>query len=930
MKRSLLIISVIFSFINVFSINATWNYTVTGGPSNPVSMAGATSLSLYSGNYDDGGFLLQWPFNFQIYNDVYTTSNNIYGCTNGFLRFDGAISQSVRTGQIPTNSAAYGQFLSYGGDSDGKILSGGIVYKVTGTTGSRVLTIAFTYSTHYNISTAYKADVQISFYEASHNIRVNYNNVSGSTQYADELGMNAGDNVFGTDVGVFPHQDTSFLFLPGGSINPPQSFSATVVSSYQINLSWQKNSNGNDVIIATNTANNFGTPTNGISYSAGQPLGAATIIYTGSSTSFQHMNLLPNSHYYYKIWSKTSTNSYSSAALTDDKTTNPLLLITINGPSLICQGDSVELTTNNNSSYTYQWIRNGQNITGATSYSYFAKQTGVYKVKITINGSDTILAPVNITIDTSINNINFYSSLLNLIYPNITASFVNLTPNISSLNFEWNFGDNNSISSNNYITTHSYTQNGTFDVKLKATNLVTGCSDSIIKQNYIHVSGIGTACIPFNPVISPPGYTSEICPGDSILLSANSGNGFSYQWFKNGYAMQGDTLQSLIATSQGTYSVIIDYVNDTCPGKMSFPKIVNNYQTTKPALVNDTNFVSCSNDSIHFYLTNSNLFNGFHWYNGATSQDIYLKNTSNVSLYTTDLNGCKTYSDTIFFDADYEPVKEICLVTLDSLFIHNQITWSAPAGNIDSVYIYRETSLTGIYIKAGQISAQGNTAFTDLQSNATMREYRYIIKVKDSCGTYSDFSSPHKTIHLTINKGTGNNYNLIWNPYEGNTIISYYIYRGTSQNHLTLYDSVPANTLMISDNNLPSPNMYYAIKAKVLTPCGSVKGSNNYQYVSSNIVLISTVGLGSDENKYNFTVKPNPSNGIFYLNTSGYKGRFTYIITNSLGQIIKQVSFTKTNSSVLKIDLSQSPKGLYFMKLMLADSNVTLKLIKTH
>ena len=319
---------VLFAFNKANAVTASWNYVVTGGPSAPINMTGATVIGAGG---DDVTQSFKWPFSAVIYDDVYTVTNDIYINTNGIIRFDGALwGGAGRTSgypTFPTNSSTYGQCISWGGNSDGHV-DGKFVYKVTGTTGSRVLTIAFKYYTNYTGTSSYNADIQISYYEANHNIKVDYSNVGGNNTPSSHLAINAGDGVWGNDyMASFPTQDTSFTFAPGATFAPPASFSATAVSSYQINLAWTKNSTNADVMLVYNTTNNFANPVLGQSYSVGSEIqpGQGRVLYIGSATSLVLDTLPPNATRYFKIWSKHPTaNYYSTSALTDNATTNPL------------------------------------------------------------------------------------------------------------------------------------------------------------------------------------------------------------------------------------------------------------------------------------------------------------------------------------------------------------------------------------------------------------------------------------------------------------------------------------------------------------------------------------------------------------------------------------------------------------------------------
>ncbi len=97
----------------------------------------------------------------------------------------------------------------------------------------------------------------------------------------------------------------------------PQTFTATAVSSSQINLLWTQNSSSNPVMVAFSSTPTFGTPVNGTSYVAGNAItGGGTVLYNGSNTSFNHINLTVNTTYYYKAWSLLPGTAYSPGVTT--------------------------------------------------------------------------------------------------------------------------------------------------------------------------------------------------------------------------------------------------------------------------------------------------------------------------------------------------------------------------------------------------------------------------------------------------------------------------------------------------------------------------------------------------------------------------------------------------------------------------------------
>lgn len=102
-----------------------------------------------------------------------------------------------------------------------------------------------------------------------------------------------------------------------GVVNPAN-FSASAGGSDNIDLSWNQNASSDNVMVAYNTSNTFGTPTDGTSYSVNDAIsGGGTVIYNGSGASYNHSGLIPNTTYYYKAWSVDGSTNYSSGVETN-------------------------------------------------------------------------------------------------------------------------------------------------------------------------------------------------------------------------------------------------------------------------------------------------------------------------------------------------------------------------------------------------------------------------------------------------------------------------------------------------------------------------------------------------------------------------------------------------------------------------------------
>jgi hypothetical protein len=166
-------------------------------------------------------------------------------------------------------------------------------------------------------------------------------------------------------------------------------------------------------------------------------------------------------------------------------------------------------------------------------------------------------------------------------------------------------------------------------------------------------------------------------------------------------------------------------------------------------------------------------------------------------------NGCSaTSSVTISVVPMSAP--EICIVGV-SENNKNLIAWEKPETDfVDSIYIYRETTISNTYQLIGVIPYTQTSLFEDLNSNPTVQSNQYQISMKDVCGLESQKSEPHKTMHLAINQGIGTTYNLIWEPYIGFDVSTYHIYRGISPTNLVLLGSTSGASTQYTDLNAPS------------------------------------------------------------------------------------------------------------------------------
>lgn len=216
-----------------------------------------------------------------------------------------------------------------------------------------------------NIAAATTAAYEVSLDDISFSSSVNLSPVSGAVSptqvHVRLIGAAPAGPANGTLTLTSTGASDKTVSMSGtvnSAVNAPQSFSATAASASAINLTGTGNTNGDNIIVAFNTSNTFGTPTGALV--AGNTIsGGGTVLYNGSSTgfTFSHTGLNSSTTYFYKAWSVDGSNTYSTTGLTATATTNnpPAANVVINqvyggggNTGAVYKNDFIELYNNEN------------------------------------------------------------------------------------------------------------------------------------------------------------------------------------------------------------------------------------------------------------------------------------------------------------------------------------------------------------------------------------------------------------------------------------------------------------------------------------------------------------------------------------------------------------------------------------------------------
>ena len=169
-----------------------------------------------------------------------------------------------------------------------------------------------------------------------------------------------------------------------------------------------------------------------------------------------------------------------------------------------------EINIGFNDDITYQWLKNGDNIPGATDSYYYAFPTGVYNLLVSNECSQSISDSVNVGVSTSA-NISPVNTV-KICGDSIVDIIANYSP---GLTYQWQKNSENIQNATSSI----YQTATSGDYRVIESNLI-GCKDT---------SEFMTLAEYPNPVININADTT-LCAGQSYTITASANSAVSYLW----------------------------------------------------------------------------------------------------------------------------------------------------------------------------------------------------------------------------------------------------------------------------------------------------------------------------------------------------------------------------------------------------------------
>ncbi len=555
----------------------------------------------------------------------------------------------------------------------------------------------------------------------------------------------------------------------------------------------------------------------------------------------------------------TNANGCSAASSSSTVTVNalPTAIISANGNTTFCQGNSVVLTSSAGASYLWSNAATAQSITVTTSGNYSVTVTNANGCS---SSSNSITVTVNTTTTASITangNTTFCQGGSVILTSSAGASYL------------WS----------NAATSQSITVTTSGNYSVTMTN-ASGCT------------GIASQSVTVNPSASPAiTGPSAICNGAAITLSAGS---FALYIWSNAA-----TTSSITITAAGTYRVTVTNANG-CTGTAS--RVITAATGSTPVITASGPISFCPGGSVTLSTT---AFPAYIWSNGSTTSSIIVSTAATYKVTVTNASGC-TGSASKVVTVYAAPVPMITITNMNTFCTGGSATLTVSA--IFASYLWN----TGATTRPINVSTSGTFTVTVTNTNGCTGSVSTVMN--NSCNAPTS---------LTTTAITGTSATTNWvQP------ICYYGY----SIQRSIHNANVWTTFVIT------PNTHYTFSGLALNTTYDWQIRTNCNAAQTNVSAWSPITTfttlpardgGEMDNNYSFQVIPNPaSNQTSVTFMSDNEENYSVKLIDLSGRIIHtEMSHATIGENQMMMDISQVSKGIYFVILQKGDAVLNTKLV---
>jgi gliding motility-associated-like protein len=352
----------------------------------------------------------------------------------------------------------------------------------------------------------------------------------------------------------------------------------------------------------------------------------------------------------------------------------------------ICTGNPIQLNTQLDNTYNFQWFQNG-NLVGGNTSSYNVNSPGTYTVEVTKGScflSDTVVVN-DLSVSNPINLQTCNTGAASYIFDLTTNNETQLGVNNTTYNLFY-YASLADISANNPILgTTNFSTNSGQTIYIKIFNTLTNLFCEAVYQFDLVINPIVTATQPIDvQLCQTPSTTSYFLENlNSQVL--NGLTGYSVLYFLNqADAIAGNVgLINSVSIPNGTTSVTVWIRMQNSSNPLCFDVTSVDIQVNPLPLVDDlADVVACSNYVLPV-LTNGNYFTG----PGGSGTALFAGNIIDESAmyyiyYGPDVNSCFNESSFLtYFIDEYEPLLDNCgSFTIPSTPYNIGAFYTAPGG----------------------------------------------------------------------------------------------------------------------------------------------------------------------------------------------------------------------------------------------------------
>ncbi len=717
------------------------------------------------------------------------------------------------------------------------------------------------------------------------------------------------------------------------------------------------NAGTNQLICNNLTALSANTPSIGT--------GAWTFCSTGlgniSSTTTANANLqVVNNQTVTSVWTVTngvcpaSSSTVTVANIFGSPSCNPDADFLTNNTSP-CVGSSITFTSTSVGATSYTWSFGA---TATPSVSNLANVPVTYSsvgpktVTLTINS----LSGLNTEIKTAYINVITIPTAPVSIFGNSTicqgqtaeSFFVNTVTDATAYN--WSFPSG--VSLNTGGNTNAITAN--FSTTATSGNI------SVTSSNACGVSSATTKSITVNPLPTQATAitgSNTVCQGVNgvVYIANNLNNGLSYTWSTpNGCN---------IVSGLNTRTITVNYDNSATSGTVSVygtngcgdGAIRNRAITVNPLpgaagtitgpLSNQVCPLSTNINYSIAPVTNATSYawiypSGYNVASGALTNSLFLDATLGATtggIKVVGKNACGNGDTSSILNVNISglPTQQICVVTVDSSSVHNEIFWQKNGvSNVDSFRVYRVQTLI-LDTLIGTVGYNDLSRLVDSTANPNVTSYTYKIAAVDLCGNEGPKSLEHQSIHLVTNYSAPN-MNLSWNLYSGATVLNYRVLRdiNNSGNWIPIINNLAPNATSYTDFGIPvgANSVQYRVDVIWLNSCDptakvaqSIVNTTKSNTKDFTINIVTSI---AEQNEFlnAISLYPNPTKDVFDIELKTGIESFDVEIYNQLGSVLKSSHLTYTDKAT--IDISEFSSGIYYVVIKTPMGSITKRVSK--